>query len=185
MCSQSNMIIRLPHRGTGRDPGRSAGSVRVLQSPTRSAALARCASGAPLAPSPVLRERGYGRRPSSTLDQRAFVAAGALERLLAGDRRDLLVIIPRALRLGRLFDLEQIHVADQPPVFEDLAVLGHEVVDRGFPHLFDDGRPVVAAGRLDCIEVVHYRAVDPSPDHGGPPVYFFDEPLRPGAGLVV
>src|SRR5256885_4355334 len=57
-------------------------------------------------PSPAMRERGYGCGLRSPLDQRAFVAAGALEGLIAGDRGDLLEVVPRPLRLGRLLDLE-------------------------------------------------------------------------------
>src|SRR5439155_13992047 len=97
-------------------------------------------------PSPAVRERGFCGETclslthcqvhrgvagsASPLHPQAFVAAGALERLVARDRADLLVVIPRALRVGGLLDLEQVHVAHQPAGLEDLAVLGPEVVDR-------------------------------------------------------
>src|SRR5258707_11404891 len=143
MWSQSSIVSTpLPHCGRGRDPRRRRGRVRVFRLPIPSPAFGL----RPQAPSPAVRERGYVRDSPSPLDQRAFVAAGALEGLLAGDRRDLLVIIPRALRLGGLLDLEQVHVADHPAAILYLAVLGHEIVDRGLLHLLDDGQAIIAAG---------------------------------------
>src|SRR6266481_3710273 len=51
-----------------------------------------------------------------SLDKRALVRARQLEGLVAGNHRDLLVVVPGTLRFRRLLDLEQIHVADHGPI---------------------------------------------------------------------
>src|SRR6185369_8488977 len=54
------------------------------------------------------------------LHQRAARQLQRLERVIAGDRADQLVIVPAALRLQRLLDLEQVHVMHHAAVLADL-----------------------------------------------------------------
>src|SRR5882672_6380113 len=61
--------------------------------------------------------------------QRTATVSQRPEGLVARHRGNDLRQVPFALRLLRSLDLHQVHVADDPPVLANAAVLGHEVVD--------------------------------------------------------
>src|SRR5215472_10942796 len=71
--------------------------------------------------------RRSGAAPRSPLDQRAGVAMRPLVRLGAGDRRDELVEIPRALRFRRRFDLVEVHVVHQAAICLDMPVADQKI----------------------------------------------------------
>src|ERR1700675_4723429 len=75
---------------------------------------------------------------SALLHQRAFALGERPVRLGCRDDRELLVVIVLIFRFARRLDLEKIHVAHDAAVLAQLAVLGHEVVDRHLAHLGDD-----------------------------------------------
>ena len=127
-------------------------------------------------PSPAMRERGYRvDARHHPLTSGHSLPPGRLKASSPGIVRIELVEIPFAFRFLRLLDLEQVHVADQPAVLADLAVLGHEVVDRGFLHLLDDGRPVERVGRLDRVQLVRHRAVIAGLNHRRRALHLFEE----------
>src|SRR6476619_7623540 len=100
------------------------------------------------------------RRPFLFFHQRTARSFQRLERFVAGDRRQQLVVIPARLRFRRLLDLEEIHVMHHAAVLADLAVLGEHVVDRGFLHDLDDGGGVGRSRGLHGFQIVRHRGVD-------------------------
>src|SRR5215204_7015456 len=90
----------------------------------------------------------------SLLRQRAAAVLRGREGLVARDRREVLVVVPRPLRFRRLLDLEQVHVVHHAPVLEHLALLGEEVLDRHLVQLLRHRLGLVGAGGLDRLEVL-------------------------------
>src|ERR1700730_690175 len=86
---------------------------------------------------------------SALLDQRASALAERPKGLLGRDRRELLVVVVLILGIARRLHLEEVHVAHDTAVLAQLAVLGHEVVDRDLAHLGDHRLALVGLGRLD------------------------------------
>src|SRR3954467_15879061 len=84
-------------------------------------------------------------RPS-LLHQRAARQFQRLERFVARNGREQLVIVPAALRFRWLLDLEQIHVVHHAAVLANPAVLGKHVVDRSVLHDLDHRRRIGGAG---------------------------------------
>src|SRR4051812_39694184 len=90
------------------------------------------AQAAPRAGSTIL-VRDLGR--TLPLQERARRFRERLECLFAGDGPDWIVEIPRALRVFRLLDLDQMHVVHHAPVLTDMPAMREEVFDRHLPHL--------------------------------------------------
>src|SRR5215475_1881860 len=103
--------------------------------------------------------RNDGARPLF-LHQRAARLFQRLERLVAGDGRQQLVIVPAALGLRRFLYLEQIHVVHHAAVLADAAVLGEHVVDRGLLHDLDDGGRIGGARGLHRLQVMRDGGID-------------------------
>src|SRR5882757_10870084 len=78
----------------------------------------------------------------SFLHQRAARRFQRLERLIAGNRRQQLVVVPAAFRLRRLLDLEQIHVVHHAAVLANPAIFCEHVVDRSILHDLHDRRSI-------------------------------------------
>src|SRR5262245_18882840 len=132
------------------------------------------------------RRRPFVRQPRrSALDEWALAFVQRPVGLVTGHGRDQLVDVVLALGLGRRLDLKEIHVAHQAAIFAQLAILGHDVVDRDLAHLGHHRLGVVGAGRLHGLEIVRDRAVDAGRQHAGDLVAPGAEALGPGAGLVV
>src|ERR1700759_897012 len=70
----------------------------------------------------------------SLFHQRAF-RVRRTERILAGDGREHLVIIPRILALLRSLDLHQPEIMHHQIVLAQLAVAGGEIIESRFPPL--------------------------------------------------
>src|SRR5688572_12051210 len=87
------------------------------------------------------------------LDERAASLGQRTERLLRGDRRADLVVVPRTLRLRRLLHLDEISRVDLASVGADRALAEQRVVGRLRFHVRDDLRAVVALQRLDRLQV--------------------------------
>src|SRR5207245_1773133 len=83
-----------------------------------------------------------------------------------------LVQIPRTFRLGRLLHLEQIHRVDLSAILTDGALAEEGIIGGERLHLRDHPGAVVALQRVDCLEIVEHRRVDPGLRHGrhGAPV---------------
>ncbi len=96
----------------------------------------------------------------SPLDQRAG-RIGRAERLLAGDMRQDLEVVPRIFRVLRLLHLHQQQVVHHQIVFAQPAIAGEEILDRRLAHLGGDLERVVGAGGLDGVEIVHHRGIGP------------------------
>src|SRR5215472_2547465 len=73
--------------------------------------------------------------PLPLLHQRAFALAQWPIGLVGGNGGELLVVVVRVLGVARLLHLEEVHVAHDAAILAQLAVLGHEVVDRQLTHL--------------------------------------------------
>src|SRR5204863_1080450 len=88
------------------------------------------------------------------------------ERLLGGNRRADLVVVPRAPGLRRLLHLEEVHGMDLAAVGADHAFAEDRIVGRQLLHLRDDLRTVVALECLHRLEIVQHRRVDAARRHG-------------------
>ena len=109
------------------------------------------------------------------------------EGLVGRDRGADLVVVARALRLGRLLHLEQVGRVDLAAVGADRALAEQRVVGRHRLHLRDDLGAVVGLGGLDRLQVVQHRRVHAGLHHRRvlAAVGLRAKRLRPGAGLVV
>src|SRR6478609_1712801 len=83
-------------------------------------------------------------KPRSLLDERALALAERLEGLFCRQNRDLLVVIPWCLGLGRLLDLEKVHVVHLAAVDADRPLAEERIVGRQFLHLGHHGRGILA-----------------------------------------
>ena len=129
-------------------------------------------------------------RPGMTASRHFFTSGQRdsfqrLERLVAGNGREQLVVVPAAFGFRRLLDLEQIHVVHHAAVLADLAVLGEHVVDRRVLHDLHDGRRVGGAGGLHGLQIMRDRGIDAGLRRGRHPLDALHEALGERAGLVV
>ena len=85
----------------------------------------------------------------------------------------------------RRLHLEQVHVAYQAAVLADLAVAGHEVVDRHLAHFRSDRRTIDGTGGSHRLQIMHDSAVSAGVDHGWDLPGLVDKTLRPCPGFVV
>ena len=69
------------------------------------------------------------------------------------DRRELLVVVPRPLAVGRLLHLHQVHVVEHAAVAAPCR-RGEDVVDRHLVQLRRDRLGLVGAGGLDRLQVL-------------------------------
>jgi hypothetical protein len=106
---------------------------------------------------PALRLDSGGLSP---LNQRTSILACRAKRLIAGDRRYDLVIVPRAARLARRLHLHEVHVVQEPPVFAELAVLCKEIIDGYFAHFGHDRFRFVSARCLNRAQIMANCGVD-------------------------
>src|SRR4029453_6249301 len=108
-----------------------------------------------------------GPRRPLLLHEGAVALVQRPERLLGGDGRAQLVVVPRALGLRRLLDLEEIGGVDLSPGYPDVAFAEERVVGRQLLHLGDNLGPVVHLERLHRLEVVGDARIDSRVDHAG------------------
>lgn len=71
----------------------------------------------------------------SSLNERTSVLARLSKRLIARDRRDDLVVVPRAVRFSRRFYVHEVNVVQESAVFPQLAVSCVKIVDRDLAHM--------------------------------------------------
>src|SRR5579883_1715969 len=160
--------------------GRSCTVTKFSPQPSRS--LRQAAMAKKRAPRGALFDRCM---KISALDQRALAVLERTEGLVARHGGEQLVDVVLALRLGGRLDLEQVHVADDAAVLAQLAVLGHDVVDRHLAHLRHHRLGVVGAGGLHGLEIVQGGTVDAGGQHARQLVLLGAIALGPGARLVV
>ncbi len=86
--------------------------------------------------------------------------------LVAGYLLDDLEQIPRTLRLGGLFHLDQEQVMDHGAVGPQMAVDGEEVIDLHLLHCLHDCVGIIGACLLDRLQVIHGGGIDPCLVHG-------------------
>ena len=91
----------------------------------------------------------------------AGAVADRPECLLARNGLDDFVVIPGVTRLLWLLYLDQIHVVHHPSVNTQSTVIGEEIMDRHVAHLGDDGLRLIAAERVNRLEVMRHRRIDP------------------------
>src|SRR5215216_7028081 len=101
----------------------------LIRSPSASVGLARCGPALGYTVEATL-HRTLDTINLRSFRQRTTAVLGGWERLVAGDYRELLVVIPGLLGFRRLLHLEQIEVMHHAAVFEYLAALREHVVDR-------------------------------------------------------
>ncbi len=80
--------------------------------------------------------------------------------MIAWDRRNDLVVVPRATRLSRRFHLHEIHVVQEPTVFAELAASYVKIVDWHLTHFGHNRLRLVSAGCLDCAKIVTNCGID-------------------------
>src|SRR5258706_13835510 len=83
------------------------------------------------------------RAIAQLLDERAAAVGHRPERLVGRDRRTDLVVVVRALRLGRLLHLHEVRVVDLAAVGADRSLAEERVIGRHLLHLCDHLRAVV------------------------------------------
>src|SRR5207245_4059672 len=101
------------------------------------------------------------------LDELAPTLVERTKRLLGGNGRADLVVVPRVLRLGRLLHLDQVRRMDLAAVDTNRPLAEERIVGRQLLHLRDDLRALVALQRLDGLQVVQYSGIDAGVDHRG------------------
>ena len=121
--------------------------------------------GTALAPLPTL--RFLLRR--SLLHQRTLAGFERLGGVFGRDRGDLLVIVPRSLRLFRLLHLEQIGRDETAAVGAQRALAEQRIVGRQFLHLGDDLGAVmrIAAERFHRLQIMQHHGVVAGLGHRG------------------
>src|SRR5665213_668089 len=83
--------------------------------------------------------------PNASLDERTASFAHRTERLVGGNRREHLVVVPRRLRFRRLLHLDQVCRMQRASVDADRALAEQRVVGRHLLHLVDDRNTVGVA----------------------------------------
>jgi hypothetical protein len=121
----------------------------------------------------------------SPLYQRTSILACRAKRLIAGDRRYDLVIVPRAARLARRLHLHEVHVVQEPPVFAELAVLCKEIIDGYFAHFGHDRFRFVSARCLNRAQIMANCGVDGSLPSSRLALMPVEEAFGPGASFVI
>jgi hypothetical protein len=121
----------------------------------------------------------------SPLNQRASILACRAKRLIAGDRRYDLVIVPRATRLARRLHLHKIHVVHHATIFAELAVLGEEIIDRYLAHFGHHRFCFVSASGLDGAQIVARGGVDGGMGRSRHTLMDGEEAFRPSPTLVI
>src|SRR5437870_7740920 len=101
----------------------------------------------------------------ASLHQRTLAVLERPKRLIRGNRRANLVIVPRTLRLRRLLDLDQVRGMNLAAVDTNRAFAEQRVVGRRLLHLRDHLGALVALQRLDGLEIVRQRRINAGVDH--------------------